>query len=289
MTTTLPAAIVTATDADGAVVAIRPGGSKMPIFCVHAAAGHLRLFHNLAQHLDPRWTVYGIRGVLRGRGGRVPYSSFEEMARRYADELRAVEPDGPYVIVGECSGGQLAYELARQLRDNSQDVALLVLIDSYGPAGPRLRRFVPRWAYRQVDTTRMLLFHLRAVAQIGAGSRGTYVSARLKRAVAAIVASGAARRGHVSEELVRKRGFEAALRTYRPSPYDGRVALLRGSRLPWGVRHASDLGWGDFAADLEITEVSCYFGTSLLEPAVHQVADHLGRALEAPARERTAG
>ncbi len=56
--------------------------------------------------------------------------STEEMAAAHIKIMRAVQPDGPYLLGGFCNGGLIAYEMARQLHAGGQRVDLLVLMDS---------------------------------------------------------------------------------------------------------------------------------------------------------------
>jgi len=41
------------------------------------------------------------------------------------------------------------------------------------------------------------------------------------------------------------------------------------------------LGWGKLIADLEVILVPAYFGTTMLEPVVRAVGEHLERAIDA--------
>ncbi|RCJ40879.1 hypothetical protein A6770_37120 [Nostoc minutum NIES-26] len=56
--------------------------------------------------------------------------SVEETATRYLQEIRKVQPNGPYLLGGHCYGGVLAFEMAQQLQSQSQTVSLLVIIDA---------------------------------------------------------------------------------------------------------------------------------------------------------------
>ena len=65
--------------------------------------------------------------------------TLEEMAAEYLKSLRTVQPEGPYLLGGFCGGGIIAFEMAQQLRDQGQEVDLLVLIEPRdGPAPHRL-------------------------------------------------------------------------------------------------------------------------------------------------------
>ena len=79
------------------LVPIQPNGSEPPLFCVHGGAGTVLHLQPLAQLLGPEQPFYGLqaRGLY---GGAPPLLSVEEMAEHYLDELRTVQPEGPYYI-----------------------------------------------------------------------------------------------------------------------------------------------------------------------------------------------
>src|SRR5439155_11469439 len=56
------------------------------------------------------------------------------MAADYIKSMRAIQPQGPYILGGFCGGGLIAYEIAQQLRAEGQEVDLLALLDPW--AGP---------------------------------------------------------------------------------------------------------------------------------------------------------
>jgi thioesterase domain-containing protein len=265
--------------ADGALVCLRPGVSKPALFCVHAGSGHLRLYDNLVARLPSDRPVYGLRATPHHGSPESADRRLSDLAGRYAREMLDLQPDGRYVIVGECDGGALAFELAHQLRASGKDVPLLALVDSFGPGGPRLR--VPRAAYRAADALRMLGFHLATVARLPSHRRMEYVRTRVIRAMAKITRKASAVRGTASGEAARQEAFRTALDEYEPVPYGGRVLLLRGAQLPWGVEGEADLGWAEIAPQLEMVVLPGYFGTNMLEPHVRLVADRLEQAVRA--------
>jgi thioesterase domain-containing protein len=73
--------------------------------------------------------VYGLqaKGLERGEA---PARSVEEMASDYVAEIRAVQPTGPYHLLGWSFGGLIAYEIACRLQAEGQEVALLALLDT---------------------------------------------------------------------------------------------------------------------------------------------------------------
>ena len=261
-------------------MAIRAGGSKPPLFCVHAATGHLRFFHNLTPHLDSEHPLYGLRNVDPDDPFQGPYRRLEDMARRYVREIRAFRPEGPYLILGECIGGELAYEVAQQLGRAGEDVPLLALVDSFGPNQPQRRAWAPAPVYGVVNTCRMLGFHWRSLRRLDGRSRAEYVRTRGRRLLARIGRKTRGRRGPEPPEVSRQRAFHEARAVYDARPYAGHVVLFKGAILPWGIHRTDDLGWGDLVADLQVVEVPGYFGTIILEPAVGLLATKLAAVVD---------
>jgi thioesterase domain-containing protein/acyl carrier protein len=111
------------------LVPIKPHGTKPPLFLVHGAGGDVLWgYANLAGHLAPDQPLYGIKS--RGQEGLEELTSVKEMAQCYLKEVRAFQPEGPYFLGGYCFGGNVAYEMARQLVAQGIEVGLVVLFDS---------------------------------------------------------------------------------------------------------------------------------------------------------------
>jgi thioesterase domain-containing protein len=53
----------------------------------------------------------------------------ETLAATYLQLIREVQPEGPYQLGGYCNGGMVAYEMARQLQADGQQIDLLLLLD----------------------------------------------------------------------------------------------------------------------------------------------------------------
>jgi thioesterase domain-containing protein len=224
--------------------------------------------------------LYGLRAVSPDVPPSAVYRRFDEMARRYVREVRTVQPIGPYLLLGECHGAGLAYEMAQQLRKDGEDVALLAIVDGFSPGGPELRRFIPRSAYHAADATRMLGFHLRTIRALGGPEKREYLKVRVARRLKRSTMSIRSHRDTPSPDVVRRDGFREALGEYQSAPYSGRVVLFRGKELPWGVECPAHLGWGDTVADLEVVELPAYFGTTILEPTVRLLADTLTQMMD---------
>ncbi len=125
-------------DALGMVLPIRPAGrgagepDRPPIFCVHPIGGLSWCYLPLARYVPEDYPIYGLQAAgLRGTGD-LPVS-LSDMAAQYAERLRAVQPHGPYHLLGWSFGGITAHEIAAQLQAAGEKVATLVILDSYPP------------------------------------------------------------------------------------------------------------------------------------------------------------
>ncbi|WP_052519231.1 amino acid adenylation domain-containing protein [Archangium violaceum] len=109
------------------------GGSPGPaLFFPHAMGGRTFFYRELARRIAPHRPAYGFDAPGLEAGGLEP-TTIEEMAAHYLELLRAVQPTGPYLLVGASFGGVLAYEMARRLSAEGHEVPLCALLDSPGP------------------------------------------------------------------------------------------------------------------------------------------------------------
>jgi amino acid adenylation domain-containing protein len=114
------------------LVAIQPEGSRPPLFCVHAAGANVLIYRPLSRHLGKDQPVYALQA--QGLDGRArPLTSVEDMAALYIREMRAVQPEGPYFLLGASFGGLVIYEMAQQLIEQNQQVALLAMLNTDCP------------------------------------------------------------------------------------------------------------------------------------------------------------
>ncbi|MDL9937218.1 amino acid adenylation domain-containing protein [Gordonia sp. ABSL1-1] len=111
------------------VLPIRTGGDRAPLFCIHPASGLAWCYHPLDQHLSADRPIYGIQAPQIG--GEMPGpTTVPAIARRYYEEIRAVQPTGPYHLLGWSLGGVIAHAVAAQMRADGEEVALLAMLDA---------------------------------------------------------------------------------------------------------------------------------------------------------------
>ncbi|WUI70062.1 amino acid adenylation domain-containing protein [Nocardia sp. NBC_00403] len=109
---------------------LRQSGSLEPLFCIHPVGGLSWSFAGLAAHVDRERPIYGLQSPSLGSDEALP-NSIEDWARRYIKEIRSVQPQGPYHLLGWSLGGVIAHAIAVQLQDEGEQVGLLAMMDSF--------------------------------------------------------------------------------------------------------------------------------------------------------------
>jgi amino acid adenylation domain-containing protein len=275
------AEVDTADGPPSCLVPIRPDGGAPPFYCVHPAGGDVLGYAALARHLGPGQPVFGLQA--RGLSGAgEPLETIPDMAALYADEIRRVQPEGPYRLGGWSLGGLVAFEMARRLRDQGEDVALLAILDSSpciaGLGGEvaddvdllqSIVAYVANLWHKDIALTREDLEGLDSEEQL---------SRTLDVLRAADFLPPGAGLGQLRRALAVYRASSRAVRTYQPRPYAGGAVLFRtanAGELP------DDLGWGGLLGEpLEIEDVPGQHHNLLAEPHVEALAGRLQAHLE---------
>ncbi|MDP6410097.1 MAG: SDR family NAD(P)-dependent oxidoreductase, partial [Planctomycetota bacterium] len=264
-------------------------GEGTPFFLVAGMFGNVLNLRHLAYLIGEERAFYGLqaRGVY---GDHEPHDDFEEMARVYIDEMRAVQPEGPYLLGGFSGGGITAYEIARQLREAGQEVALLALLDTPLPQAEPL------------TLSDKLMLHLQRLRREGAGYVTSWISDRIEweRAQRGARSNGVA---HAPADPLAfnndgvEAAFRLALTRYQLRPCEGAITLFRprldnaydvgrGRYLTAGrdfVYH--DNGWGRHAPRVEVHEVPGDHDSMVLEPNVRALAARLQACIAAAGSE----
>lgn len=114
----------------GVVLPLRATSSQRPLFCVHPVVGLSWGYSGLLRHLDAGVPLYGLQS--RGlRGDAELPRSIEAIAADYLQQIRRIQPRGPYRLLGWSMGGLIAHALAAQLQAHNERVELLGIMDAY--------------------------------------------------------------------------------------------------------------------------------------------------------------
>ena len=121
------------------------GDRKRPLFCAAYGLGFA-----LARHLGWDQPVYELHEPV------AEHSRIETLAASCIDEIRKIQPAGPYFLSGYSAGGIVAYEMAQQLISHGEEVGLLAIVESQPfklhrkrYSVRRLMRFTRRFPWRR--------------------------------------------------------------------------------------------------------------------------------------------
>ena len=264
------------------LVPIQPAGSKPPFFCIHGAGGNVLLYRDLARFLGDDQPFYGIQS--RGLDGKPPFHTrIEDMAADYIEEIKKLQPEGPYYLGGYCMGGQIAYEVAQQLQKQGQKIALVALFDTQRLWSPETFSL---YCYQSLQR---ILFHCASIFQAKPGNRLVFIAHKAKEAVRRIklsidiISSNITYKTGIRKEppLIRmeKLNDQASIQ-YTAKPFSGKVTVFSPLRAYAGYEDPM-LGWGDGrVSELEIHQLHGYPATMLVEPFVAELADKLQECLK---------
>jgi thioesterase domain-containing protein len=226
--------------------------------------GHGLALAALARQIGPAYPFYGV-ALGTCLEGVAPGELIEVVAARALAEIRETRPHGPYVLGGYSLGGLVALEVARRLQAEGEEVALLALLDAYGPNFPRRRGGSERF--------RMHFAKIRELPVIG---KANYLAEKLRSKPM----------WHRGRENVMRNGAAGSVETLtyvrdsylnRLQRYPGRINLFRASDVPSVVGHAYDdptSGWGAIADDgVQVWHVPGNHLTMLDPPHLSHLAD----------------
>jgi amino acid adenylation domain-containing protein len=94
-------------------------GREQTIYCFPPAGGHGLVYRRLAAHM-PEYAFVSFN-----------YLAGNDKVARYADMIESIQNEGPCVLFGYSLGGNLAFEVAKELERRGRKVPNVVIMDSY--------------------------------------------------------------------------------------------------------------------------------------------------------------
>ena len=240
-------------ETDFRLVALQLRGTKPPLYCVPGASGNALQFRTLARYLTEDQPFFAFH--LRGLDGRSPCPrSVEGIAKSYIDALRVHQPRGPYYLGGASFGGVVAFEMARRLVTEGEEVRFLGLLESYGGDYPKHRKFLPLR-----KRLKLLLLHFLPHGSYFVSLAGlkSGLKQQMKRwLIRRLIALDGRMKFRALRCPLKLRTFYieeicyAARRRYKLMPFSGRIDLFRAEYQPPSDVFEEDpvLGWSGMAA-----------------------------------------
>lgn len=234
------------TQAFDQLLPLRITGSRTPLICVHGDEANIFL----PKYLDAEQPFYGISH--QGEDGLpIEHTEVETIAAHYIDELKKALPHGPYDFCGYSFGGLVAYEMARQLSEQGEEVPMVLLLDTYAPAP-----FMEIMREEQKIHEPLKKVILRAVI-------------RMYRALDKPIPAKL-RNFHIIDT------YDQAVSRYAIKPLRGDVTLIKAVDSPGN----DDMGWKNHVkGKLSLQNTAGDHYTMIKEPLVAQLAQEMEQAM----------
>jgi len=274
----LAALLANGSRSNGAIVPIQPAGSKTPLFWVRGGP----LYLALSRHLGQEQPLLGLHLPTSDAADLpVPYK-LEDIASALVDRMREAQPTGPYNIAGLCVNGVIAYEMARQLRNEGQEVGLLALFDAQNPAYYRdfsqEGRGALLWKKACYHLTNLHQSRLRQMPgfvrerMAGIGRRLSVMRWRVNHALGLPVGDS-----HLQDldTIIHPASYD-----YQPQPFRGRVAFFQSTDWPKGHYWEFHAGWKHLVEGMEIYRIRGGHESMFYENNVDLLAESLQLCLK---------
>lgn len=264
--------------------ALRDLSSSPPLFCIGGLGGTVSYLVDLCTALDSTRPFIALQAPGTN-GAEPPLGSVEEMSRRYINEIRAIQPSGPYTIAGHSFGGLVAFEIAQQLAERGERVDPLLLLDSSAAqyeGSPSdddelMALFELRNSYRRISGASDEPDVLASIISLDPNQQRQLLTQELGAQAGLLNGSAIA---HV---LRTYRAGYAAMEQYRPRPYPGPVVLFRATGgFPASVMHPARrvrfrfgtdaLGWNQWCPALRVIDVPGDHFSMITRPHVQTLA-----------------
>jgi amino acid adenylation domain-containing protein len=194
----------------------------------------------------------------------------KQIASVIVDELITAQPEGPYILGGNCYEGLVALEIAQQLQAKDKKVSLLSITDPPEPSD--IYRFC-----RKLDLLFCVFkFHLLQLSALSLINKSKYIGERIFRNIAkqtpkAQSEQNSPKKQNEYDQILPQTwdSLKQSARSYRPNRYTGKIVLTAPTKS--GLRSGTKdilwtdlswlfpyLGWGGlFTGKLELHKIQC--------------------------------
>lgn len=261
---------------------IQGKGAATPFFCVHPVGGHVFCYSDLAKALGEEQPFYGLQAPRPGRNAPV-LTTVEEIAKLYLQEIRSVQPRGPYFLGGWSAGGVIAWEVASQMKLEGETVNMLALMDSQPPPKNLAGREpdeMPLLTWFAIDLCQLLGKDLRQFSEQFL-QRDT--SGQLEMILTELQREGLLPRDTVRAEKSMRDFYDVfqrharAIREYQLTPMEQEIVVFEAAESD----SAGQLGgqWAAWSGGVKTYTVPGNHYTILREPNVSSLAGQLSSCL----------
>lgn len=167
------------------IVPLQPSGARPAFFCICLFVGSGPVFLPLTRYLGDDQPFYGLLPSESLAAKLSPPYCLTDVAQEIVHAIRKKQPQGPYFLGGFCADGVLAYETARLLRTQGDEVSFLALFEAqtrenqkeFGRIRTQLYSVVQRFSVPQVKR------HFASLWKAGLSGSRNYLVKRLRELI----------------------------------------------------------------------------------------------------------
>jgi acyl-CoA synthetase (AMP-forming)/AMP-acid ligase II/thioesterase domain-containing protein/acyl carrier protein len=237
------------------IIVLRRDGRHIPFFCFPATELQAYEFRHLSQELGPEQPFFAVCPPPAMQRSRL--LKMDELALQSAASIRSVRPHGPYILGGCCRSAVFAFETARQLIAEGEEVALLAIFEAPAPGYPKIARHWRGYARGIIHVLRLLskggvrsavrdiAAHIRKTSQI----KTRRIRAKANRAMASVAFRDAPDEARWSA-VVRREFIPSVLRVP--------IVHFLAAEVPVSTRILSDprFGWEEYTErDFKVSRI----------------------------------
>ena len=230
---------------------LRTSGEQPPLFCVHPAGGLSWCYAGLMTSLGIDYPIYGLQA--RGISQSVEYpKTLDEMAADYINQVRTIQPKGPYHLLGWSLGGNIVQAMATQLQNEGEEIKLIAMLDAY-PS-----QFLPIKESPDEEESLIALLALGGYDPDGLGDKPLDIDSAieiLRRDGSALASLDTETIMNLKETYVNSIRI---LREYRPSPFNGDILFFRSTIIPQWFAPIYPESWEPYTyGEIEQYDIKC--------------------------------
>lgn len=254
------------------------------VFCVHPIGGNVFCYSQMVESFDENHNIYALQSPFLYQDG-VPHVTVEDLAADYLQNIKKVQPQGPYNLVGYCFGGLISLEIAQQLKEIGEEINSLTLLDTRSPLYEGETEFddaiLLSWFARDLAIPYGKTLTIDPAELRVLGDTDTMFDLVLARAKEKQIISDDIDYSQIHRYLQVYIANGAALATYESKPYDGRLNLLRAVDEPLIEHIGINLGWDRCnISELNVIDVPGDHNTMLYNPNAVVVAKSITTILQ---------
>ncbi len=254
------------------LIPVQTRGTRTPLFCVARPNVNALGYLMLSRELGIDQPVYGLQVQLE-EDPAIDFSDeqYRTTATEYIRAIRAVQPHGPYNLIGQCQGAYIAFEMVQQLEAEGERVSFLGILDAWTEENTRHRwRFMVYLAMRRLESLKGRIFK-KSEDQSPAQPAVPKPSSQ--------PAKSQEPGSSYSKKVLFQKYFPG--KGFVPPVCSVPITVFRLGKQPWYRKNDATMGWGDRTClGVKTRNISGHHLTIMRQPFVKELASMVAERLD---------